>query len=69
MANRFQMSWPGEPVEELGGGEDEEVERQQGEEGERPGPGGAKQGGPGQGQGDDGCEERCLVADVHSGES
>jgi hypothetical protein len=59
----------GEPVEELGCREDEEVEGEQREEGEGSWPGGAQESGPGQCQGDDGGEECCLVADVHFRES
>ena len=64
-----QALGPREAVEELGGGEDEEVEGEEGEEGEGPGARRAEQRGPGERQGDDGGEERCLVADVHRGQS
>ncbi len=59
----------GEAVEELGRREEEEVEGEEGEEREGARAGRAEQRRPGQRQGDDRCEQRCLVADVHRGES
>ena len=55
----------GQAVEELGCREDEQVEGEEREEREGAGSRRTEQRGPGERQGDDGGEERCLVADVH----
>jgi hypothetical protein len=59
----------GEAVEELGGRVDEEIEGEEGEEGEGTRARRAEERRPGERQGDDRCEQGCLVADVHRSES